>query len=154
VQSVRNFVTNIRDLLAEDLTIEELKQRLLYGIFDGSEIPTYDLNDGDWQQIEQIATERYRTWEWNYGRSPQFNIQKSDQLPIGKIDARIDVLEGHIQSIKIYGNFAGEREVAELEQQLQGVRYDKKALAEALANIDISRYFGELEKSVFLDWLY
>ena len=154
VQSVRNFVTNIRELLAEDLTIAALKMKLLHGIFSSEEIPTYELTVADWQQIETIAAARYRLWEWNFGRSPHFNIQRSEQLPVGKIDVRIDVAEGHIQAIKIYGNFTGRRDVAELEQALVGWRYDKRAITDALQNVDITLYFGELQAADFLALLY
>jgi lipoate-protein ligase A len=154
VQSVRNFVTNIRELLAKDLTIEALKLKLLHGIFGSEEIPTYVLTAADWQQIEMIATTRYRLWEWNIGRSPKFNIQKSEQLPAGKIDVRINVAEGHIQAIKIYGSFAGKRDVAELEQLLIGSRYNKQAISNALQNMDIRSYFGELDTADFLALLY
>jgi lipoate-protein ligase A len=154
VQSVRNFVTNIRELLAEDLTIETLKMKLLQGIFGSEQIPTYALTEADWQQIETIASTRYRLWDWNIGRSPQCNIQKSAQHQAGKFDVRIDVAEGHIREIKIYGNFTGKRNVAELEQMLVDTRYDKQALADALRDVDITAYFGELDTADFLDLLY
>lgn len=154
VQSVRNFVTNIRELLTEDMTIEALKMVLLHGIFGDGQIPTYELAPADWQQIETIAEARYRLWQWNIGRSPNCNIQKSEQLPAGKIDVRIDVAEGHIQAIKIYGNFTGIRDVAELEQALVGSRYDKKAIADVLQDVDITLYFGELDTADFLALLY
>jgi lipoate-protein ligase A len=154
VQSVRNFVTNIRELLTEDLTIEALKMKLLVGIFGAEEIPTYELTPADWQQIETIAAARYQLWEWNIGRSPHFNIQKSAQLPVGKIDVRIDVAEGHIQAIKIYGSFTGQQDVAELEQALAGLRYEKQTIAEAVQDIDITPYFGQLDTADFLALLY
>jgi lipoate-protein ligase A len=154
VQSVRNFVTNIRELLVGDLTIEVLKMKLLHGIFGSEEIPTYELTVADWQQIETIADARYRLWEWNFGRSPQFNVQKSEQLTVGKVDVRIDVAEGHIQAIKIFGNFTGSRDVAELEQALTGSRYDRQALGDALRDVDITLYFGELQTADFLALLY
>jgi lipoate---protein ligase len=68
VQSIRSFVTNIRDLLAEDMDIFQFREALLAGLF-GAERPFYNLSPADWQKIEQIAQERYRTWDWNYGRS-------------------------------------------------------------------------------------
>lgn len=154
VQSVRNFVTNIRELLMEDLTIGALKTKLLHGIFGAEEIPKYQLTAADWQQIESIAETRYRLWEWNIGRSPECNIQKSKQLPVGKFDVRIDVGDGHIRDIKIYGNFTGKQDVAELEQMLIGSRYDKQAISEMLQDEDITKYFGELETADFLDLLY
>jgi lipoate-protein ligase A len=154
VQSVRNFVTNIRELLPEDMGVDDLKKALLRGIFGDGVIPFYSLESADWEQIQLISTSRYRSWDWNYGHSPNFNIQKSDRFPVGVIDARMDVESGTIRGIRIYGNFNGVRDVIELEEQLVGIRYDPEAIASALSNIDIRPYFGDLDRAEFIDLLY
>ncbi|MFN2189302.1 MAG: lipoate--protein ligase, partial [Candidatus Promineifilaceae bacterium] len=154
VQSVRNFVTNIRELLPSDMTIEDLKQALLRGIFGSDELPRYELQAADWEQIELISAERYRTWEWNYGHSPKFNIRKSGRFPVGTIDVRMDVDRGVIKGIRIYGDFAGQRDIVDLEELLVGVRFDQDALAAVLSDGDLNSFFGSLEKSDFLSLLY
>ena len=153
VQSVRNYVANIRELLPEPMTLDDLKEALLEGIF-GDELPTYDLAPSDWEMIEQISDERYRQWEWNFGRSPKFNVQKTGRFPAGKLDARIEVQRGRIEAIKIYGDFAGKREVAELEGRLAGTAYDRQALEKTLADIDLAPYFGVLSQDELLGLLY
>ncbi len=155
VQSVRNFVTNIRDQLPQEtFSIFDLKQAILDEIYGRQGITIYQLTESDWQKIHQISFERYRRWRWNYGRSPEFNIQKSDNFPVGKIDVRIDVKEGHIQNAKIYGNFAGTQPIEKLETLLVGVQYEPETLAKALADEDIRPYFGDLEKEAFLTLLW
>lgn len=153
VQSVRNYVVNIRELLPEPMTLDDLKQALLGGIF-GDELTTYDLAPSDWEMIEQISAERYRQWEWNFGRSPKFNVQKTGRFPAGKLDARIEVQRGRIEAIKIYGDFAGKREVAELEERLVGTAYDRETLEQTLADIDLAPYFGVLSQDELLGLLY
>ena len=154
VQSVRSFVTNVREHLSEEMDIAQFRQTLLTGIFGGDDVPTYALTDSDWEQIREIAMQRYMTWDWNYGRSPAFNIQKTEKLPVGKIDARIDVDKGRIQAIKFFGDFSGQEDVAELEMRLTGLRYDAEAVAEALSETDLEPYFGPLEKETFLKLLF
>jgi lipoate-protein ligase A len=154
VQSVRNFVTNIRELLPADMDIHDLKQALLRGLFGESAIPTYDLEPADWEQIHHFSAARYGSWSWNYGHSPAFNIQKSERFTVGTIDARIDVDRGKIQALKIFGDFTGERNVRELEERLIGIRYDPVAIASALDDLNISSYFGELDKTEFVALLY
>lgn len=154
VQSVRSFVTNVQEYLPKGMDIVALRSALLAGIFGGQTIPLYELTDRDWEQIREIATQRYMTWDWNYGRSPAFNIQKSEKLPVGKLDARIWVEKGHIQAIKIYGDFSGQQDVGELEQQLIGLRYDREAIEAALGTTDLTPYFGPLAKASFLNLLF
>lgn len=154
VQSVRNFVINLRELLPADMDIAALQLAILQGIFGEGPIPKYDVTDSDWEEIRRISAGRYRLWEWNFGHSPKFNIRKSEQFPAGVIDVRIEVEGGRIENIRFFGNFAGLRDVGELEDQLLGVRYDVGALSAAVDRVDIKPYFGALSKADLLSLLY
>lgn len=154
VQSVRNAVANIREFLPPDMSIEGLRAALLAGIFEGGPISTHPLTGADWLKIEDIAETRYNLWSWNYGRSPQFNIQKSNRFPAGKVDARIDVAEGRIRSIKLFGDFSGRRDIAELEAHLAGVPYGREQLLTALAGLNLNDFFGDMDADSLIDLLY
>ena len=90
----------------------------------------------------------------NYGRSPQFNVQKSARFPAGKVDARIDVEEGRVRAIRLFGDFSGQRDVADLEAHLVGVPYDRERLTAALADVALDDYFGAMDVGTFIDLLY
>lgn len=154
VHSVRSVVANIRELLPRDMTIEDLKAALIHGIFGGASPPALALTAGDWGRIEAIAAERYNLWQWNFGRSPQFNVQQSARFPAGKIDARIDVEEGRIRAIRLFGDYSGREDVAGLETHLIGVPYDRPRLTAALADVDLNAYFGQMDAATFIDLLY
>jgi len=154
VQSVRSAVANIRELLPRDMSLTDLRAALLRGIFGGDDIPTLDLTGEDWLRIEDIAEARYRLWSWNYGRSPQFNVQKSARFPAGKVDARIDVEDGHVRAIRLFGDFSGRRDVSELEAHLVGVPYDRERLSAALTDVDLDSYFGRMDVATLIDLLY
>ncbi len=154
VQSIRNHVVNIRDLLVEDMTIDALQRALLRGLFGAGEIPTYSLTPPDWVQIQQISAERYQQWDWNYGRSPKFSFNRNNCFPSGKIDVHVEVEGGRIQAITFSGELAGLRDITELEKSLIGLRYDPSALAQALETVDLHPYFGQLDKAKFLDLLF
>ena len=154
VHSVRSVVANIRELLPRDMTVANLKAALLRGIFGDGSIPTLPLMDDDWRQVDTISASRYGLWSWNYGRSPQFNVQKSARLPAGKVDARIEVEEGRIHSIRLFGDFSGRQDVAGLEAHLIGVPYDRERLTAALVEVDLDGYFGRMDAATFIDLLY
>lgn len=154
VHSVRSVVANIRELLPLDMTIGDLKSALLRGIFGDGPVPALELAAEEWRKIEEIAATRYNLWSWNYGRSPQFNVQKSARLPAGKIDARIDVEESRIQAIRLFGDFSGKQDVAGLEAHLVGVPYDRERLTAALEDVDLDCYFGRMDAATFIDLLY
>lgn len=155
IKSIRSRVANITEFLSEAPDVLTFRQHLLQGIFAGIDpIPQYNLTEQDWQAVHDLSASRYQTWDWNYGRSPAFNIQRTQRFPIGEIDARLDVEKGTIHNIKFYGDFLGQGEVSELEALLTGTRYDAAALKDRLAEVDIRRYFGAVSLEEFIRLLY
>lgn len=155
IKSVRSRVGNIADFLKEPMTIEAFRSFILSNIFeDCSEIPEYVLTDEDWENIYKLSEERYQKWEWNYGKSPKFNVQASHRFPVGSIDIRLEVNKGIIENCKIYGDFFGVGEVAELEQKLIGVRYDKESVVVVLEDVDVQHYFGNVTKDDVLQLIF
>ncbi|MEH6955191.1 lipoate--protein ligase [Neobacillus drentensis] len=155
IKSVRSRVANISEFLTEKLDISEFRSLLLKNIFEGQEgILEYILTEEDWEKIHQLSKERYQNWEWNYGRSPKFNLQHSHRFPVGSIDVRLEVNKGVIENCKIYGDFFGVGEVSEIEDKLIGSRYEKNEIEKTLADIDTTHYFGNVAKDEFLNLLY
>lgn len=155
IKSIRSRVANITEFLSDPPDILTFRQQILQGVFAGMDtIPQYHLSEKDWEAVNALSASRYQTWEWNYGRSPAFNIHRTQRFPIGEIDARLDVEKGTIQNIKFYGDFLGQGEVSELEALLTGTRYDAEALKEKLADVDVSRYFGPISTEEMIQLLY
>jgi lipoate-protein ligase A len=155
VPSVRSQVVNIRQLLAGESTIQDLKQALLTSVFGVSDVPLYPLSAAEWDEIRDIADSRYRQWEWTYGRTPKFTVQKSihlpKSLPSGAPEAKpsdeihsfVEVKGGRIQAIDIRGDHRATDSLTRLVQGLVGLPYDEKKLALALEEIDIDPTYGE-----------
>ncbi|MGN7398374.1 lipoate--protein ligase [Cytobacillus praedii] len=155
IKSIRSRVANISEFLKENITIEEFRALLLENIFGGKDqIEEYVLTDEDWEKIHQLSKERYQNWDWNYGKSPKFNLQHSHRFPVGGIDIRLDVDKGKVENCKIYGDFFGVGDVSDIENKLIGVRYEKAELEKALEEIDIKHYFGNITKEDFLQLIY
>lgn len=155
IKSIRSRVANISEFLKEKLTMDKFRELLLKNIFDGvDEIPEYVLTEHDWEQIQQLSKERYQSWEWNYGMSPKFNIQRTHRFPVGSIDVRLEVDKGIIENCKIYGDFFGTNDVSDIEKRLVGQKYEKASLQEALKGVDIKSYFGNITEQDFLDLIY
>lgn len=157
IKSIRSRVANIKEFLKEDMTIEQFKELILKYIFDTEkidEIPQYHLTEADWKVINQISEERYKNWDWNYGKSPKFNLQHSHRFPVGSIDLRLDVNKGVIDNCKIFGDFFGVGDISDIENRLQGVKYEKAEIEKVLVDLDIKHYFGNITKDEFIDLVY
>ncbi|MBT0607916.1 lipoate--protein ligase [Aequorivita echinoideorum] len=154
-KSVRSRVANISEFLEKQLSIDEFRTLLLEGLYEESEpFEKYHLTPEEWKAVHQLREEKYETWDWNYGRSPKFNIQNSKRFTIGEIDLRIFVEKGYIKEVKIFGDFFGKESVENLEKLLEGIRYEKEDISEILENINVKEYFGEIEKTEFVDLVY
>lgn len=156
IKSIRSRVANISEFLIEKLSVEEFRSMLLRYIFDGADhIQEYVLTEDDWKKIEEISKERYQNWDWNFGRSPKFNLQHSHRFPVGKIDIRLEVSEGGtIENCKIYGDFFGVGDVEEIAEKLIGLRYERAEIEKALHDVDVKRYFGNVEKEEIINLIY
>lgn len=154
-KSVRSRVANISEFLKTPLPIVEFRKLLLEGLYEESEpFESYHLTADEWKAVHQLKEEKYDTWDWNYGRSPKFNIQRSKRFPIGEIDLRIFVEKGHIVDFKIYGDFFGKEPAEQLEQLLIGTRYELDDISTLLEDVEIKEYFGDLPKADFIELIY
>lgn len=155
IKSIRSRVANISEFLDKKITIQEFRTLLLKNIFgDLDEIAEYRLTNDDWEKIHQLSKERYQNWDWNYGKSPKFDLQHSHRFPVGQIDIRLNVTKGKIEECKIYGDFFGVGDVSEIESKLTGIRYEKSEIENALEGVDIKHYFGNVTKTEFINLVY
>ncbi len=153
VKSVRSRVANISEFLSQPMTVEELRLHIVDGIFgshDLSAIPTIEITAQDWDAIHKLVEDKYGNWNWNFGENPRSNVQHAVRFPAGEIDARIEVEDGRITSIRLFGDYMGRLDVAELEKRLLNVSYDRGSIARALGDIDVTDYFGNMTREEVL----
>ena len=147
MKSIRSRVANISEFLTTPIDVGELRELILERIFgtrDRTRIPSIPFDDADHSAIQELLETKYRSWEWNYGQNPPSNIERAHRFPAGEIDVRLYVEQGRIASIRIFGDFMGQRDVHDIEERLMGLPYDADAITSALSNLDLSLYFGAI----------
>ncbi|MFJ5622476.1 lipoate--protein ligase [Peribacillus loiseleuriae] len=155
IKSVRSRVANIAEFLENPMTIEEFRSLILKYIYEENEIiPEYVLTEDDWTKINELSKERYQNWDWNYGKSPKFNLQHSHRFPVGSIDIRLEVNKGKIENCKVYGDFFGVGDVSEIEEKLTGIRYERTEIERVLEGVDVKHYFGNVTKEEVINLIY
>ncbi|MBO5953673.1 MAG: lipoate--protein ligase [Oscillospiraceae bacterium] len=146
IQSVRSRVTNIRPLLPEDMPLPQFRALLLESILEQYPGEASTLTDEDLTAIHKIQEGRYDTWQWNYGMSPECTIKKARRIEgCGTVEAYMTVTHGTIQSISLRGDFFGDP--SPLEQKLNGIPLDQKALETALSGIRTDKYIAGLHSA-------
>lgn len=143
VKSVRARVTNIIDELPEKISVEDFRDLLLdYMKQEYPDMTEYVLTEEDLAAIQELKEHKFATWDWNYGKSPDYNVRRATKFTSGKVEIFANVVESKIQDIKIYGDFFGIEDVAAVEDALCGVRYEREDVLETLQSLNLARYFA------------
>lgn len=156
IKSVRSRVTNVYPYLEKKITIEEFKSTLLKFLTGDENYSEKELilKQDDLDIIEKLMDERYLKWEWNYGASPDFDIQKSMRFDGGKLELNFDVKDGIIKNMKIFGDFFGNRDVCELEAILKDRNYKEEDIREILDSTEFSQFFSAITKDNFIECMF
>lgn len=145
IKSNRSRVTNLINYLPRETTTNDLKKLLTEEIMTNNpDAERYELTEEDLQGIQQLMAEKYETWDWNFGFSPNYNFQKAIKVPAGFIEVHLDVVHGIIEKAKIFGDFFASKPIEELEEMLLGQKHDVSALEELFSEIDLTEFFGKV----------
>lgn len=154
IKSIKSRVTNICQYLKIPMTTEEFKEYLFNEVYKTTEnAKIYQITEEDWKEINQIAEEKYSTWEWNYGRNPQFTMEREKKFIGGIVQASMNFNKNKIQNIKIYGDFFSQKDISIIENALLGVSYDYKSMYEVLKDFSMQEYFMNISLENILDVL-
>ncbi|MDD3312141.1 lipoate--protein ligase [Pseudodesulfovibrio sp.] len=154
VKSVRSRVTNISSHLPEPMEVTAFITALMAFVSGSADQAGMALSNEETLAIEQLAEERYRTWDWNFGSSPAYNFSRRTRTPGGLLDVHLYVKKGVITEVRLYGDYFGVRDVGPLEALVRGSRHDRAALAERLADVALDDYLHGVTLPVFIDCLF
>lgn len=140
VKSVRSRVTNLIEHLPRPLPTEAFLKQLQDYYRSRPEVVEHSLAPREIAAVSALAKEKFGAWEWNFGASPPYNQQKAQRFAFGTVDVRLEVAQGVIKAARIYGDYFGMGEIAELEALLIGRPHQREALAAALASVRVEDY--------------
>jgi len=151
VKSVKSRVTNIADYLDDDYTLADFKEVLLAFMFKDENLQKMELMDEDILAIEKLKAEKYGTWDWNYGKSPVYNLRKERKCDFGLITILLQVVKGEIKELHFYGDYFGNGNIHEVEVLLIGIKPNEEALSSALEGIELADYINGLDLKTLID---
>lgn len=161
IKSVRSRVTNLKPYLSDqyqDLTVPDFRDILLKELFhvdslDAIKDKEYVVTKEEQAKIDDIYEQYYNNWDWVYGKSPAFTVQKRQHFDMGTVDARLTVDDGQITDIKFYGDFFGPEDVTALAAQLKGIQYNRETLKKVLDQAHTEKYIVGITTDELVDLL-
>jgi lipoate-protein ligase A len=146
VKSVRARVTNVSDHLLSPMKINDflaLVRNKIHSLYPSAK--DYSLTIDDRSEVQALVDSKYDTWEWNFGKSPQYNLANAIRSKGGTIELYLDVSHGIITNLQIFGDFFSSRDIKELEQAFSGTPHTRESVQEILQSIDYRSYLGEVD---------
>lgn len=124
VKSVRSQVTNITDHLPSPISLETFQETIINHVFSNlPEVSSYQFSNVDVENIEKLVTEKYSTWDWNYGYSPRFTLRKTGYLKEKPVSIILEIEKGTIRRALIEIN---EEKATPFEDALTNQQYKEE----------------------------
>lgn len=152
VRSKRAAVSNISEFLQNSLDIEEFSDFLYREI--ASITPKsvgYSLSNTDIERIQELANSKYRTWEWTFGYSPLFKVERAFETDHGAFNLIVEVDRGFIVNVSIANSSIRVESMEKISRALVGCQFDEQSMAHSLvaAGIEVS-LVEAITKGVFV----
>ena len=142
IKSVKSRVTNISEHLDKPMDISEFRDLIMNYVFSlNSNNSYFNLTEKDIENVNKLSKEKYSTWEWNFGNSPNYSLVNELRYIGGTLEFHLNVSKGFITDIKFFGDFFGKKDISNVEDLLIGVKHEEESLKEKLNNINIDDYF-------------
>ena len=153
VSSVRARVANLKEFLPK-LDCESFHLAMERGLLNLCGLDAPRPIPENWvREAERLADERYRSWDWTFGASPDFTFERTRRFPCGTVTARLAVHQGIIRHAEFTGDFFGAAPVGELADALCGCPHRLDALRAALSRMDPGRHIAGMEPDSLLELL-
>jgi len=145
VKSVRSRVTNISEHLPEPMTVLQFRDYLMDFIMKQNQMTELqNLTNEEETIVAQLMANKYQTWEWNYGNSPKYSMNKKIRTKGGTVQVIADIQKGVIRDLCFYGDFFSEDDIQNLVNQLIGISINKEELSRKLQSINVNRYLNNV----------
>jgi lipoate---protein ligase len=156
IKSVRSRVTNIMPYFKDVPTMADFKDRLLKNLLQTNDLTPfiYTLTSQDRLKIQELIDTKFSTWTWNYGESPAFSVEKYGRYEGGGVSFRLQVDNGKIQSVKIFGDFLGTKDITDIETALANTQFQPEAIQAKLSAFNLDEYFLKITLDNVLTCLF
>ena len=140
-KSVRGRIGNIADFLPSDMSLHDFWDILIDKLSKNG-VVVCNLSEDELALIRRNADEKYRSWGWTYGRSPDYSFRNCRRFPGGSIEVRLSVEQGIIRQAYIFGDFMATCDCSAVLNALVGTKFNYNDVLRALQSVNVAGIFG------------
>lgn len=152
VKSVASRVGNIRDYLPVDMDLASFWAFLRRHLCD--EVIDAKLTKEELNAVREIRLKKYDTWEWNYGKSPVFDVINRQRFDGGTLEVRLSIKNGRIADIAFFGDFLSRKCLAEIIEALKECPFRKADVEKSIGHFELEDYFGAISKDEIIGLIF
>lgn len=150
IKSNKSKVGNIREHLSSDMSIDTFITQV-QNYVTGGKMQKKIFRLEDKKAIEHICNEKYRNWNWNFGKSPDYTINAEGSWEEGNIKIYLKVKDGKILSCELTGDFFADERFEKNKNLLVGCYMNKESLLNPVGVIAESIY--GISKKELISWI-
>ena len=137
IKSVRSRVGNIRAIGSLEQDCNGFVEHLSRFACEEYGANATGFTEAETAGIARLVREKYSTWEWNFGRSPEYGETKRERFPFGTVEVSYTLRDGRIAECSVKGDFFGTEDVSAVTSALIGVRLERGDVLAALASANV-----------------
>lgn len=153
-QSVRSRIGNIRDFLKEDMDLPTFWAYLKKQLAGSGILVESTLTPEELAAVDELKRSKYDTWEWNFGRSAQYELHNKRRFPGGSLEVYLTTKQAVIQDLTFYGDFLSQRPLDELKDALRGCPFRQEDVRAVLERFPLPEFFGSITADEVLELLF
>lgn len=143
IDSVRARVCNLCEL-SSGLTVEAMRRLVIESFIEEYGAASEYVFDGMALAEVEERRERLASWEWRFGKTPQFDFETDKRFSFGDTQIYFNSLNGVIRETKVYSDCLDTELTTEIENALTGVHFRKEEIKAALSKMKDQSIAAEL----------
>jgi lipoate-protein ligase A len=153
IESVRSRVVNLNDYgatLTVDILMDELCQAFTTayrGDSSGYRETVKSVAALD-EQIIQALYQKYSSWEWRYGETPDLDLVMTTRFLWGGIEIGLKLAKGMIIEAAVYSDALDAEFIGMLPTLLKGVRLSAAAMADGICSPDLGSVRRQMQTDI------
>jgi lipoate---protein ligase len=155
VQSVRSRVANLSEFLTEPVSMAEFRQRIIDHIIENEkDISFYSLTDTAVEKINDLVTRKYKTWEWNFGYSPDYIFENKIICQDDEYRIYITVKKGVIEKAELIISDRATDSTVFINKLLVGKNHNYDEIKQQILKLNRNKESLNFEPNILLELLF
>lgn len=132
IESVEARVTNLSNINPA-IDINSLSKALeeSFQLIYNNTISETIIRDGDTSEFRELY-EKYSSWKWRYGETPNFEINLYNRFTWGDLDINLNLKDAHVSDIAVFSDAMDSNLIKDIEKALKGIKFTKNEILNKL----------------------